>query len=116
MNALNPMPLNENDDRKLRIKDRTLAVLDLAIPFHIIQITGNSLVFRYVGNRQWFKNPDKLDVTYESISLKNIPVETVADYRIPTDMVQTRYHCVRFNNLSQAQSKQLEHFIHICTE
>jgi len=116
MNALHPELINENSGRQFRIKDRTLAILDLAIPFHIVHISANGLVFRYVGNEQWFKNPDKLDMVYEGFSLKNLPVQTVADYRIPTDMVQTRHHCVKFNNLSPDQTKQLDQFMQLCVQ
>jgi len=116
MNALHPELLKQNDDRQFRIKDRTLAILDLAIPFHIIQISANGLVFRYVGLEQWFKDPDKLDLAYEGFSLRNLPVQTVADYHIPTDMVRIRQHCVKFNSLSPAQTKQLEQFIGLCAQ
>jgi len=116
MNALHPELINENNDRQFRIKDRTLAILDLAIPFHIIQINANGLVFRYVGNEQWFQDPVKLDLSYEGFSLKNLPVQTVADYRIPTDMVRIRNHSVKFSSLSPAQTKQLDQFIGFCAQ
>ncbi|MCK9295888.1 MAG: hypothetical protein M0P70_12470 [Desulfobulbaceae bacterium] len=116
MKAAHPELSSGNDGRRLKIKDRTLAILDLAIPFHIIQIDETGLVFRYVGHEQWFKNPDRLDVVYEGMNLRNLPVRTVGDYRIPTDMVRTRYHCVTFNQLSPAQTKQLNQFIGHCVQ
>lgn len=114
MNALHPELLRGNDDRQFRIKDRTLAILDLAISFHIIQIDETGLVFRYVGNEQWFKDPGQLDIIHEGFSLRNLPVQTLADYRIPTDMVRTRHHCVKFNALSPAQTQQLDQLIALC--
>ncbi|MBU0910077.1 MAG: hypothetical protein KKA54_03785 [Proteobacteria bacterium] len=116
MKASHPELFSGNGDRQFRIKDRTLAILDLAIPFHIIEINKTGLVFRYVGNEQWFKDPGKLDVSYEGFSLRNLPVQSVADYRIPTDMVQTRYHCVTYNTLSPSQTKQLDQFIGLCVQ
>ena len=105
-----------NDGRQNRIKDRTLAILDLAIPFHIIHLNRNGLVFRYVGNEQWFKNPERLDLVFEGLNLRNLPVQTVADYHIPTDMVRTRHHCVTFSALSPTQIRQLDHLMDLCLQ
>ncbi|MEW6519742.1 MAG: hypothetical protein AB1461_10045 [Thermodesulfobacteriota bacterium] len=114
MKASHSELFSASDSRQLRVKDRTLAILDLAIPFHIIQLSRDGLVFRYVGNEQWFKNPDRLDVVYEGINLRDLPVQTVTDYRIPTDMVRTRHHCVIFRHLSQAQTRQLDQLLGLC--
>ncbi|MBI4793227.1 MAG: hypothetical protein HY789_11030, partial [Deltaproteobacteria bacterium] len=67
----------EQNNGPTGIKDRTLAVLNFAIPFHIIRISRKGLIFRYVGNEQWFNNPGQLDVVLEGFSLRNIPVHTV---------------------------------------
>ncbi|MBI5557803.1 MAG: hypothetical protein HY885_09215 [Deltaproteobacteria bacterium] len=114
MNALTAGLLSENSDRQFETKDRTLAIFDFAIPFHIIKINKVGLVFRYVGNEQWFTNPASMDVVYDGFSLKNIPVQTVSDIRVPTDMVRIRHHYVSFKGLSPAQALQLDQFIARC--
>ena len=116
MNALQAELFTEQDNGASRIKDRTLAILNYAIPFHIISISQKGLIFRYVGNEQWFNDPGQLDVVLEGLSLRNIPVRTVADYPIPTYLIQTRHHCVKFAGLSPVQTQQLDLFILHCAQ
>lgn len=116
MNTSQAELFTEQENGPARIKDRTLAILNFAIPFHIIRISKKGLIFRYVGNEQWFKNPGRLDVVLEGFSLRNIPVRTVADYSIPTYLIQTRHHCVKFISLSPVQQQQLDQFILHCAQ
>jgi hypothetical protein len=116
MNTLQAELFTEQENGPKQIKDRTLAILNLAIPFHIIRISRKGLIFRYVGHEQWFSDPGRLDVVLEGFSLRNLPVRTVADYRIPTYLIQTRHHCVRFAGLTPAQEQQLDQFIGQCLQ
>ncbi len=111
MNTATMQIATENHDTRPSIKERTLAIFDFAIPFHIISMDTNGLVFRYVGNEQWFRNPQKIDIIHDGYIVHNLKVISVSDFRIPSDLVQTRHHCVRFKDLSPEQMKQLDHFI-----
>ncbi|OKY74155.1 MAG: hypothetical protein BM485_15215 [Desulfobulbaceae bacterium DB1] len=111
MNAATMQIATESHDNRSRIKERTLAVFDFAIPFHIIAMDTDGLVFRYVGNEQWFRNPKNIDIVHDGFIVKNLRVSSVSDFRIPSDLVQTRHHRVQFTDLSPEQMQQLDHFI-----
>lgn len=101
--------------KRLKITNRTLAILDFAIPFHIIDIGPDGLDFRYVGTEKWFEDPIKIDLVHGEVFLQQIPVKTVSDHRMQNDIVQTRRHSVKFDDLTSLQIRQLDQFITECS-
>ena len=96
---------------RYHIEDGAVALLDCAIPFHIIDISKQGLAFRYVGLEKWFEDPREIDISYDGLCLKNITVQTVSDLQMVNGVIQTRRHSVMFENMSASQASQLEQFI-----
>ncbi|MFZ5760185.1 MAG: hypothetical protein ACOY32_11230 [Thermodesulfobacteriota bacterium] len=111
MNATARQRITESPDSQPRIRERTLARFGFAIPFHVIAMDDNGLIFRYVGNDQWFINPRTIDISHDSDSVRNLPVSSIADFPVPSDLVRTRHHCLQFTDLSPQQREQLHRFI-----
>lgn len=114
MSAPEALLLQNRNYQRYKIKERAQTLFDVAIPFHIIDISLNGLSFRYVGNAKWFPDPRSIDIIYDSFSLKKIPVKTVSDEPIQSDLVQMRRHSVQFNNLSDDELNKLTYFIENC--
>jgi hypothetical protein len=96
---------------RFKMKDGAVALLDCAIPFHIIDISTHGLSFRYVGLEKWFADPAEIDIVYDDFCLKNLMVQTVSDLQVSNGFIQTRRHSVVFGELSASQAIQLEQFI-----
>lgn len=103
--------LQERHYERFKIKEGALALLDCAIPFHIIDISTNGLAFRYVGVEKWFDDPVEIDIVHNDFSLKNLMVQTVSDLQVSNGFMKTRRHSVTFRKLSPIQLQQLEQFI-----
>ncbi|MCB2183722.1 MAG: PilZ domain-containing protein [Desulfobulbaceae bacterium] len=114
MNSLEPIPILQRNFIRYRINECALAIFNNAIPFHIIDISSNGLSFRYIGNEKWFDDPLSLDIVYDNLLLKKIPVKTVSDQPITNDFIQTRRHSVQFVNLSQEEIEKINCFIAGC--
>jgi hypothetical protein len=97
--------------KRYKSKEGALAVLNCAIPFHLIDISENGLAFRYVGIEKWFDDPVELDIVYNDFCLKNLIVESVSDLQVSNGVIQTRRHSVSFGQLTPKQKAQLERFI-----
>lgn len=96
---------------RFKIKDGAVALLDCAIPFHIIDISTHGLAFRYIGMEKWFDDPVEIDIVYDDFCLKNLMVQTVSDLQVSSGFIQTRRHSVVFGELSASQAAQLEQFV-----
>lgn len=103
--------LQQRHYERFKIKEGALALLDCAIPFHIVDISISGLAFRYVGIEKWFDDPVEIDIVYDDFCLKNLMVQTVSDQKISNGFMKTRRHSVSFCKLSSIQIKQLEEFI-----
>ena len=108
------MPIGSIQKRcceRYKMKDGAVALLNCAIPFHIIDISKQGLAFRYVGLEKWFDDPVEIDLVYDDFCLKNLVVQTVSDLKVSNGFIQTRRHSVMFDKLSASQKAQLEKFI-----
>lgn len=82
------------------------------MPFHIIDISANGLAFRYLGERMQNKRIAELDLYYnDTLCVKGLPVASVADCWIGSDLTDIRRKCISFTGLTTEQKKQLELFI-----
>lgn len=103
--------ITERSHKRYKSKEGALAVLNCAIPFHLIDISKNGLAFRYVGIEKWFDDPVELDIVYDDFCLKNLMVHSVSDLQVSNGVIQTRRHSVSFSQLTPSQKVQLEQFI-----
>lgn len=103
--------LQKRSCERFQMKDGAVAILNCAIPFHIIDISTHGLAFRYVGLEKWFTDPVEIDIVYDNFCLKNLMVQTVSDLQISNGFIQTRRHSVVFGKLSASQAAKLEQFI-----
>lgn len=96
---------------RFKMKDGAMALLNCAIPFHIIDISAHGLAFRYVGLEKWFSDPAQIDIVYDDFCLKNLMVQTVSDFQISNGFIQTRRHSLVFGKLSASQVAKLKEFM-----
>ena len=101
--------------RRFPAKERAFVYLGSELGdmlYHLIEISGGGLSFRYLGEEVLTKNLSKLSLVMEDdFYVAALPVETVSDIRLVNSYIPFRRKSVRFCELSPRSKSQLFDFI-----